>query len=251
TVGERNTSGGVSTDYLFGPGIDEPLAKHTANGAISYYGVDGLGSIVLTTDSSGIMTGSNKYSAWGAPATINGDLFGYTGRESGGPSWFYRARYYDTTTGRFFSEDPLRFAMGPNFYAYVHNNPTILKDPFGLGDLVPFPGNPKPTPPFPNCWPEVREFDEPPFDQRPTGIGDVGRGGARAAVTIALAAINIVVWNCVVAESYCASQSDYCDCMKYANPSGYCTDIFGGCRKPRRPQNSPPPGTCGTCPISQ
>src|SRR5438552_243544 len=40
TVGERNTTAGVNTDYLFGPGIDEPLAKRTANGAISYYGSD-------------------------------------------------------------------------------------------------------------------------------------------------------------------------------------------------------------------
>jgi RHS repeat-associated protein len=135
TVGERNTSGGVSTDYVFGPGIDEPLAKHTANGAISYYGVDGLGSIVLTTDSSGIMTGSNRYSVWGAPAMINGDLFGYTGRERGGPSWLNRARYYDATTGRFLSEDPIQDWMpivGGAVYGYVRNNPTNYDDPFGL-----------------------------------------------------------------------------------------------------------------------
>jgi RHS repeat-associated protein len=130
TVGERNTSGGVATDYLFGPGIDEPLAKHTANGAISYYGVDGLGSIVLTTDSSGIMTSSNRYSAWGAPATINGDLFGYTGRENGGPSWFYRSRHYDWTTGRFLSEDSVNY-LGTSAYAYVGNMPISYVDPSG------------------------------------------------------------------------------------------------------------------------
>jgi len=129
TVGERNTSTGVSTDYLFGPGIDEPLAKHTANGAISYYGVDGLGSIILTTDSSGIMTNSNRYTAWGIPATIS-ELFGYTGRETGGPSWFYRARYYDATTGRFLSEDTAKY-LGVSGYAYVGNMPISYVDPSG------------------------------------------------------------------------------------------------------------------------
>jgi len=130
TVGERNTSTGVSTDYLFGPGIDEPLAKHTANGAISYYGVDGLGSIILTTDSSGIMTNSNRYTAWGIPATIS-ELFGYTGRETGGPSWYYRARYYDASTGRFLSEDRVG-SPDRNFYAYADGDPVENTDPLGL-----------------------------------------------------------------------------------------------------------------------
>src|SRR6185437_4841476 len=35
--------------------------------------------------------------------------------------------------GRFLSQDPLRFFSGTtNFYAYVHNEPTNLTDPFGL-----------------------------------------------------------------------------------------------------------------------
>jgi hypothetical protein len=34
--------------------------------------------------------------------------------------------------GRFFSEDPMRFKAGINFYAYVNNRPTIYKDPLGL-----------------------------------------------------------------------------------------------------------------------
>src|SRR3954454_5759356 len=58
TVGERNATTGVSTDYLFGPGIDEPLAKRLSNGAISYYGVDALGSVVMIMDASGSVTES-------------------------------------------------------------------------------------------------------------------------------------------------------------------------------------------------
>jgi RHS repeat-associated protein len=52
---------------------------------------------------------------------------------SPGPASYYRARYYDTTAGRFISEDSIGFAgSGSNFYAYVGNNPTDFTDPFGL-----------------------------------------------------------------------------------------------------------------------
>jgi len=46
--------------------------------------------------------------------------------------YYYRARYYDVQTGRFPSEDLLRFGAGYNFYAYVANKPTEFSDPMGL-----------------------------------------------------------------------------------------------------------------------
>jgi RHS repeat-associated protein len=56
----------------------------------------------------------------------------YTGREDEGNGLYqYRARYYDPKFG-FISEDPLGFAAGPNFYAYVGNNPVNYNDPSGL-----------------------------------------------------------------------------------------------------------------------
>jgi RHS repeat-associated protein len=45
---------------------------------------------------------------------------------------YYRARYYDASTGRFLAEDPLKFRAGVNFYPYAHNRPEDLNDPFGL-----------------------------------------------------------------------------------------------------------------------
>jgi RHS repeat-associated protein len=44
----------------------------------------------------------------------------------------YRARYYDPQTGRFFSEDPVDFEGGTNFYDYVANGPAVFIDPWGL-----------------------------------------------------------------------------------------------------------------------
>jgi len=46
--------------------------------------------------------------------------------------YYYRARYYDPTAGRFLSEDPIRFESGTNFYRYVRNNPLLYPDRFGL-----------------------------------------------------------------------------------------------------------------------
>ena len=38
--------------------------------------------------------------------------------------YYYRARYYDPTVGRFVSSDPIGFGgMTSNFYAYVANDP--------------------------------------------------------------------------------------------------------------------------------
>jgi len=45
---------------------------------------------------------------------------------------YYRARYYESNTGRFISEDPLSFDAGIDFYTYVMNNPPSLADPTGL-----------------------------------------------------------------------------------------------------------------------
>lgn len=46
--------------------------------------------------------------------------------------YFYRARYYDSSTGRFLNEDPINFEGGINFYQFVENSPPNLTDPYGL-----------------------------------------------------------------------------------------------------------------------
>jgi uncharacterized protein RhaS with RHS repeats len=52
---------------------------------------------------------------------------------------YYRARYYDPTDGRFLTEDPIGFEGGIDFYAYVDNDVTKSRDPFGLGPHLPPP----------------------------------------------------------------------------------------------------------------
>lgn len=51
--------------------------------------------------------------------------------------YYYRARYYDQSSGRFVNEDPVGFAGGQeNFFAYLGNDPADLTDPFGLRPLT-------------------------------------------------------------------------------------------------------------------
>lgn len=60
---------------------------------------------------------------------------------------YYRARYYDPSTGRFVSSDPIGLRGGINSYTYVGNSPLRWIDPSGLANA--------PTPPFtgtPGTW---------------------------------------------------------------------------------------------------
>jgi RHS repeat-associated protein len=79
-----------------------------------------------------------KYDAFGnivleTGPTIPGG-FTYTVRERHYRSglYYYRARFYDPTLGRFITQDPADHFDSANLYAYVGNDPVNLIDPFGL-----------------------------------------------------------------------------------------------------------------------
>ena len=77
------------------------------------------------------------YDSFGKLTASSGSLvnsFQYTARESDTETglYYYRARYYDPTAGRFVSEDPIGFYGGDtNLYRYVWNSPTRFADPIG------------------------------------------------------------------------------------------------------------------------
>jgi RHS repeat-associated protein len=137
-VAEYDGSGSLIARYAQGQGIDQPLAI-TKQGSTAYYNADGLGSITTLRDAGGALVASYSYEAFGK-TTSTGSLvnpFQYTGRESDQETglYYYRARYYDSQTGRFTSEDPVYFYGGLNFFSYVRNNPLVWTDPQGWGTI--------------------------------------------------------------------------------------------------------------------
>ena len=57
----------------------------------------------------------------------------FTAREDDGTGlYYYRARYFQPTLGRFVSEDPLDLSDGRDMYAYDLDAPLDLVDPLGL-----------------------------------------------------------------------------------------------------------------------
>ncbi|HEV2247638.1 MAG TPA: RHS repeat-associated core domain-containing protein, partial [Terriglobia bacterium] len=79
-----------------------------------------------------------NYDSFGNQTASTGSVsnrFFFTARESVAKTglYYYRARYYDPTAGRFLSEDPLRSSNGTiDLYQYAENNPISFEDPTGL-----------------------------------------------------------------------------------------------------------------------
>jgi RHS repeat-associated protein len=115
--------------------VDERFTRTTASKSDNYL-TDALGSTLALTDTTGAINTQYSYEAYGnttQSGTTSDNAYQYTGRENDGTGlYYYRARYYDTQTSRFISQDPIGFGGGVNQFAYVHGNPISLVDPLGL-----------------------------------------------------------------------------------------------------------------------
>ncbi len=135
-IEETNSSGAVVARYSQGLNIDEPLAMQRSS-TTSFYQADGLGSVTSLSNGAGAVAQTYTFDSFGKLTASSGSLtnpFQYTAREWDAETnlQFSRARYYDPSTGRFLSEDPIGFNGGFNFYRYVGNSSTNLVDQLGL-----------------------------------------------------------------------------------------------------------------------
>ena len=127
--------------YLHGPAIDQVLAQDDGNGNVIWHLTDHLRTVRDLVDNSSAVVNHLTYDSFGnviteTDSTVDSRYL-YTGREFDEEIglYYYRARYYNATTGRFLSEDPIRFSAGDvNLYRYVNNKPTLTTDPTGLID---------------------------------------------------------------------------------------------------------------------
>ncbi len=141
-IQETNSSGTLQAAYAYGPSVDEPL-RMVRGATTSYYHQDALGSVIALSNAAGTVTESYKYDAFGTVQTPSslGNRFLFTGREFDQQTslYYYRARYYSPSLGRFLSRDPLSYAPDANLYRYVGNNSGNWIDPLGLEPFTMMP----------------------------------------------------------------------------------------------------------------
>lgn len=122
--------------YIYGAGPAPAEQVRLSTGTVTYLVSDAVGSVRGTVSSSGTLTGTTAYDAWGNPETSGGltatTPFGLAGGYTDPDGLIYLInRYYDPATGQFLSVDPDLSETG-EAYAYGGDDPVNQSDPNGL-----------------------------------------------------------------------------------------------------------------------
>ncbi len=161
TLMEFGANGNTTNVYEYGDGRNSA----TINGTKGYYLYDGRGSVAGLTGNSGGSMITYRYDAYGNTTKSNNTLNNpyqynaeYTDSSTG--LQYLRARYYDSSQGRFTTKDTylgtIPNPLSRNLYTYVENNPLNYIDPSGH---VPMPN------PMRN-FPHISPMDQAKIDKR-------------------------------------------------------------------------------------
>ena len=153
-VDDRNPSGYAqvleektsSTTNLYTYGLDLINQRDASTGTKKYYGYDGNGNTRFLTTTSGTISDTYAYDAFGiliANTGTTANIYRYSGEQYEPNLGFYflRARYMNPNTGRFWTRDSYEGSkqnpLSLHKYVYVTDNPINAIDPSGHdGDLI-------------------------------------------------------------------------------------------------------------------
>lgn len=128
-INEGNGTAINVTNYFGATGI----FKRTSGDSESILYKNGHGDVVRKTSGTSVIR-DYDYDAYGKEKTnvTDDNPFRYAGEYADEETGliYLRARYYDSSIGRFTAEDPIKDGM--NWYVYCGNNPVKYVDPWGL-----------------------------------------------------------------------------------------------------------------------
>jgi RHS repeat-associated protein len=155
-LAELDGAGNVLRRYIPGPSIDDRIAvaegSSTTAPVRTYFHVNHEGSVQAMTDAAGNASGCaagvlcqqlgyDDYGNLSSGSSGTGEPYRFTGRRFDAETgmYYYRARYYSPSLGRFMQMDPVGSKDDINLYAYVGNDPLDRTDPTGLATYDYFP----------------------------------------------------------------------------------------------------------------
>ena len=125
--------------------IGADLISQERDGKVSVYLYDGHGSVVGRANESGVVTDTYVYDAFGNLLKSTGstkNCYRYCGEQFDETTGLYylRARYMDTSTGRFISQDSYAGSISDpvslHKYLYANSNPVTYSDPSGYMSMA-------------------------------------------------------------------------------------------------------------------
>ena len=139
-LAEMGSEGSVQAYYTIGA----DLISQERDGKVSVYLYDGHGSVVGLANESGVVTDTYCYDAFGNLLDSTGstkNCYRYCGEQFDETTGLHylRARYMDTSTGRFISQDSYAGSISDpvslHKYLYANSNPVTYSDPSGYYSL--------------------------------------------------------------------------------------------------------------------